>query len=104
MSTSSDDANKLIVSAVSSGAGADRQVLANLLASCVERRRRQLGFSVERAAELAGIPVWQWNALERGWVPSDPNVLKAIAWTLQACYHHLSLIAEVSLYNQDWAA
>ena len=45
--------------------------------------------------------VSEWNAMEGGWVPSDHNLLKAIAATLEACYLHVSFVASVSQYNQE---
>ena len=43
--------------------------LAMLLARCIRHRREELGLSVERAAELSGMVVSDWYALEAGWVP-----------------------------------
>jgi hypothetical protein len=71
--------------------------LALLLASCVRRRREDLGLSVERAAQLTGIEISQWHALETGWVPNlESGLLEAIAETLEACLPHVFFIAEVS--------
>jgi|NGEPerStandDraft_6_1074524.scaffolds.fasta_scaffold306986_1 hypothetical protein len=55
-----------------------------LLASCSRRRHREeLGLSVERAAELTGIEISQWQALEAGWVPDlESGLREAIAETL----------------------
>jgi hypothetical protein len=54
-----------------------------LLASCSRRRREELGLSVERAAELTGIEISQWQALEAGWVPNlESGLREAIAETL----------------------
>lgn len=71
------------------------------LASRVERRRRELRLSVERAAELAGMETSEWCALEYGWVPTDSSVLRAVAGTLEASYLEISFLAEVSEYNQS---
>ena len=40
---------------------------------------------MERAAELAGLELSQWHALESGWVPDldDRNQIQAIAATLE---------------------
>jgi hypothetical protein len=56
--------------------------------------------SVERAADLAGMTVSQWFALEGGWVPGF-DVLRAIAETLELGYMQLTFLAEVSKYNQS---
>ena len=56
-----------------------------LLASCIRRRREELGFSIERAAQLCGIEPSQWQALEAGWVPNlESGLVDAIAGTLES--------------------
>jgi hypothetical protein len=70
------------------------------LASFVARRRRELGLTVERAAELTGIKVSQWCDLEAGWVPTDRSVLRAVADTIEANHVQVSFLAEVALYNR----
>jgi transcriptional regulator with XRE-family HTH domain len=70
------------------------------LAKCVQRRRENLGMSVERAADLAGMKVSEWCALEAGWVPDAFDVLRAVADTLELGYLQLSFLAEISQYNQ----
>lgn len=70
------------------------------LASMVRRRRQNLGMSVERAADLSGLQVSEWCALESGWVPDQFCFLSAIAQTLDLGYLQLSFLAEVSRYNQ----
>ena len=68
-----------------------------LLANCIRRRREELGLSVERAAQLTGIEISQWQALEAGWVPDlESGLLEAIAETLEACFPHVLFIADVS--------
>jgi hypothetical protein len=69
------------------------------LASFVARRRK-LGLTIERAADLAGIKVSQWCDLEAGWVPVDRSVLRAVADTIEVNYVQVSFLAEVALYNQ----
>jgi hypothetical protein len=56
--------------------------------------------SVERAAGLAGMQVSEWCALEAGWVPHTPGVLRAVADTLELGYSQLSFLAEISEFNQ----
>jgi len=70
------------------------------LANTVQRRRQNLEMSVERAADLSGLQVSEWRALETGWVPDQFCVLSAIAQTLDVNYLQLSFLAEVSRYNQ----
>ena len=52
--------------------------------------------SVERAADLAGMQVSEWCALEAGWVPNTLDVLRAVADTLELGYLQLSFLAEIS--------
>jgi len=78
----------------------DRIQNALALANTVQRRRQNLGMSVERAADLAGMEISQWCALEAGWVPDNFDVLRAIADTLELGYLQLAFLAEVSDYNQ----
>ena len=74
---------------------------AMLLARGVRRRREELGLSIERAAQLSGMELSDWYALEAGWVPSqDSGLVEAIAGTLESGYIQTSLIAEISRYNQ----
>jgi hypothetical protein len=70
------------------------------LANTVQRQRQNLGMSVERAAGLAGMQVSGWCALEAGWVPGTPGVLRAVADTLELGYSQLSFLAEISEFNQ----
>jgi predicted transcriptional regulator len=53
------------------------------LANCVQLRRQNLGMSIERAADLAGMRVSEWCALETGWVPDTLGILRAVAGTLE---------------------
>ncbi len=68
-----------------------------LLASCIRRRREELGFSIERAAQLCGIEPSQWQALEAGWVPDlESGLLEAIAGTLEVSFPCVLFVADVS--------
>ena len=74
---------------------------AQVLADAVRCRRLELGLSIHRAAELSGITVWQWAAMEYAvWIPADGPVMHGIAGTLQADYDALSFWAEVSRVHQ----
>ena len=68
-----------------------------LLASCIRRRREELGLSIGRAAQLAGIESYQWLALEAGWVPDlESGLLDAIAGTLEVSSPCVLFVADVS--------
>jgi transcriptional regulator with XRE-family HTH domain len=76
--------------------------LAFLLAGCIRYRREELGLSMERAAELAGLELSEWCDLENGWVPSNESkLLRLIAGALDACYGRVSFVAELSRFNQE---
>jgi hypothetical protein len=54
------------------------------LAEIVYTLRLDLGLSIPKAAELAGVGVWHWEALEQAlWIPEDGPEMRAIADTLQ---------------------
>ena len=72
-----------------------------LLAIWARDRRRALGMSVERAAELAGMAISEWCALEVGWVPEKESTLQAIAGTLETRYGNVSMKAWISRYHQE---
>ncbi len=74
---------------------------AELLGESIRQRRLELGISIPEAADLAGITMWQWIAMEYGlWVPEDGPVMQSIADTLEADYLALSFCALVSRVNQ----
>src|SRR6201999_480412 len=67
------------------------------LSRYTRERREELGLSLERAADLAGLELSEWCALESGWVPEDMGIMLAIAATLQtswADYSFLVLMAD----------
>jgi len=62
----------------------------------IRQRRQDLGLTEERAAQLAGLQLSQWHALESGWVPEMPeamDLLLAIAGTLETSWADLSFLA-----------
>jgi hypothetical protein len=76
--------------------------LAFLLAGCIRGRREELGLSMERSAELAGLELLEWYSLEDGWVPSrESKLLRSIAGSLEASYSRVSFVAEISRFNQE---
>jgi len=66
------------------------------LSRYIRQRRQELGLTHERAAQLAGLELSQWYALESGWVPDMPegmNMLMGIAGTLETSWADLSFLA-----------
>ena len=72
---------------------AGRRWYAMALARYAQKRREELELSVATAAELAGLELSQWYALESGWLPEDVMVLDAIAGALSVSWTDLSLVA-----------
>ena len=66
-------------------------------ANAVHNTRLARGLSVQRAAQLAGLGIRQWVALEAAeWVPEDGPELQAITHALQGEYITASFLALVS--------
>ena len=68
----------------------------NILARYTRQRRDELGLSLERAAELAGLEMSEWAALESGfWAPDPDNLpmIRAVAATLEVSWVDSSLLA-----------
>jgi hypothetical protein len=53
------------------------------------------------AAELSGMELSQWCALEDGWVPGDQATLHSIATTLQVRWADYSILALLAGYRQE---
>ena len=71
--------------AVPTTASNGRQILwADAFARYVYLQRRALGLTLPQAAELSGMQVCAWIAMEEGrWVPEDLNVIRSIEGTLK---------------------
>lgn len=81
----------------------DRVWYAHILARYARERRAQLGLTVERAAELSGMQMCEWAAMEDGWVPAEP-VIRAIAQTLEIRWPDLLLLAFFARSSQEQVA
>jgi hypothetical protein len=49
--------------------------------------------TLARAAELSGLALSEWCALESGWVPEDMNTIRSIAGTLRIDWKDYSFLA-----------
>lgn len=56
--------------------------------------------TVARAAELSGLELSEWYALETGWVPEDRKVHHAIADTLQVDISNIGILADIASNHQ----
>ena len=93
MSQNQSTNTNTFTAAGASKAEAERLWWALAVARYVRQRREQLGQSVGHAAELAGLELSQWLALEEGWVPEELSVIVAVATTLQVRWSDLDLVA-----------
>ncbi len=80
---------------------ANRAWMGHSLARFTVKRREDLGMTLDEAAELSGLELSQWVALEIGWVPEEANLRRAIAATLQADYTWYSFVATISSLSQQ---
>lgn len=70
-----------------------------LFGNSVQARRQELGLSLFEAAELSGLTVWQWAAIEEGaWVPENRNVIRSMAGALEANSMQMILVASLSAW------
>ena len=56
--------------------------------------------TVARAAELSGLALSEWGALEAGWVPEDRKVHHAIAGALQVDLSNIGILADIAIHHQ----
>ena len=70
------------------------------LARYTHDRRQELGLTVAEAAELAGLEVSQWAALEDGWVPEELATIRAVAGTLEVRWTDLHMVAFLARVGQ----
>jgi len=66
-----------------------RRSWAGIFAKAIEHNRQARGLSLEEAAQLAGMEVSQWAAIEAGSVPQTTAQLHALAGTLEIGYDRL---------------
>ncbi len=71
----------------------DRTSLAFAVARYAARRRQELELTVACAAELSGLELSEWYALEAGWVPEELHVIRSIAAALQVRWTDLDMLA-----------
>jgi hypothetical protein len=75
---------------------------AYLFGHTVQARRQELGISLFEAADLSGMTIWQWAAIEECLtVPTERNLLLAVAGTLEFNFFMLVLLANLSSVAQS---
>ena len=83
-----------------------RHYAAHLLGEAAYQRRLDLGLTVAEAAELSGLALSQWMALEEGaWIPEDDGPeLQPLGDTLEVNEFCLCLWVAISRHNRDLLA
>ncbi len=79
----------------------DRVFYTHLFARLVRDRRRTIGLTVARAAELTGVTTSEWIALEAGYVPEEYKMVRTIAETLEVRTGDLLMASIMSRLAQD---
>jgi hypothetical protein len=71
--------------------------------SWVHRRRLVLGLSPTRAAALADIDRFDWEAIEQGWLPdADIKVWRSLAATLRVKFDDIDCaVAPVAIHSDS---
>jgi hypothetical protein len=70
------------------------------LSRYVRQRREDLGLTIARASELAGMAFSEWCALECGWIPRDRATLHAIRATLTTGFYDFYAIVQMSQFTR----
>ena len=68
-----------------------RRLFGSMIAEC----RCMAGRSLEETARLAGMESSEWEAIEIGHVPADPNRLRSMAAALGIRYEQMALMAHM---------
>jgi hypothetical protein len=90
--------------AVPAAASDGNQILwAHAFARYIFLQRRALDLTLAQAAELSGIEISAWIAMEEGrWVPEELNVIRSIEGTLQVNRGELDTIALIARLQQEY--
>lgn len=80
--------------------GSNRLFYAALFGRLVSKRRRELNLTVAAAAELTGITISEWMALEIGYVP-ESKLVRTIAATLEVRASDLMMASILSRLSQE---
>jgi ribosome-binding protein aMBF1 (putative translation factor) len=67
-----------------------RHSMGRLFGFCLKEARENAGLSIEDAAQLSGMELTEWMAIEDGNVPQDINQLRAMAEALQVNFDHMA--------------
>lgn len=90
-------------SSASTNAADNRAWYASMLARYAQTRRAELELTAERAAEMSGMELSEWLAVEAGWLPEDRNMLRSIAATLGVYWTDLEILVLFARCAQEAA-
>ena len=77
-----------------------RQTWGSIFGFSICEARRKAGLTTEQAAELAGMEMSEWDAIEEGHVPQDAARLRAMAAALEIGFEQVANM--VLLCRQAW--
>jgi len=77
-----------------------RQVWGRLFGRSIEAARTEAGMSIEQAANLSGMQISEWMAIEDGHVPQEIDRLRAMAAALEINFEKLANM--VLLCREAW--
>jgi transcriptional regulator with XRE-family HTH domain len=72
-----------------------RQFWARMFGHSILQTRDAAGLSIEQAAQLSGMEISEWVAVEDGHVPADLNRLRAMAEALSIRYDQIATMTMV---------
>jgi transcriptional regulator with XRE-family HTH domain len=67
-----------------------RRSMGRLFGSCIKDARENASLSIEEAAQLSGMELSEWMAVEDGIVPQELNRLRAMAEAMQVNFDHMA--------------
>ena len=70
-----------------------RKFWGEMFGESIKASRERAGFSVEKCADLAGMKMSEWAAIEDGYVPQDTNRLRAMAAAMEINYEQVATMA-----------
>jgi len=72
-----------------------RQSFGRLFGFGIQEARQKASLSIEDAADLSGMEITEWMAIEDGYVPQDINQLRAMAEALEVSFDKMAFWALV---------
>ena len=77
-----------------------RRVWGQMFGRFIQGARETRGRSIEETARLAGMEASEWEAIEAGYVPTDPGRLRSMAGALEMNWDRMLTLARFC--RQAW--